>query len=422
MHPLPRRQRSKSTAAFTSSLLSATLLSSGMTLAEPASGTLTLGTISEDFLTRSERFGTLGFNGAAISGRIDYGNLSASATLGQTQHDQASGDFDALINYDVSLRFAQNWRAGVGRVDRNWSPSQYSSLILSQNAPAFDSVYLIKDRPSSIDLPVLRWLGDWDGEVFIGTTNDAGQPDNALIMGMRARIRPIENLEVDFVRTAQFGGEGQPQDFETLLRVLGGSTNSGAASGANQMAGIGLSYSLPNLGGGSRIYYQFVGEDEAGYFPSCLMHMGGVETNTTLFGSRSQITLEHTDTTIAATDGGFCGANTAYRNGTYSYANNGVVLGSAIDTQSKATTLYMKHELDETSVNWSIGHYTINDQSLATHRLSTARATGFVATASLSRPLLGGTVSALIAHQDFDLNTAGFDKGTRVGVSFQTSF
>lgn len=422
MRPLPRRQRSKGTAVLTSSLLSATLLSSGIALAEPASGTLTLGAISEDFLTRSEQFGTLGFNGAAIGGTLQFGSLSASATVGQTQHEQASGDFDALINYDVSLRFAQNWRAGVGRIDRNWSPSQYSSLILSQNAPAFDSVYLIKDRPSTIDLPVLRWLGDWDGEVFIGTTNDEGQPDNALIMGMRARIRPIENLELDFVRTAQFGGAGQPQDFNTLLRVLGGRSNEGAARGANQMAGIGLSYSLPNLGGGSRIYYQFVGEDEAGYFPSCLMHMGGVETNTLLFGIRSQITIEHKDTTIARTTSGACGANTAYQNGTFSYANNGVVLGSAIDTQGKATTLYMKHKLDETSVNWSVGHYTINDQSLATHRLSTTRSTGLVATAGLSQPLLGGTVSALIAHQDFDLNTAGFDKGTRVGVSFQTSF
>jgi hypothetical protein len=392
-------------------------------MADPAQFSLSFGAISEDFLGRSERFGTLGFNGAALTGQVEAGSLSASATLGQAQHDQGAGDFDALINYDVSLRFGQgNWRAGVGRIDRNWSPSQYSSLILSRNAPAFDSVYLIKDRPSTTDLPVLRWLGDWDGEVFIGTTNDAGQPDNALIMGMRARIRPIENLELDFVRTAQFGGAGQSQDFETFLRVLSGRTNNGAASGANQMAGIGVSYSLPNLGNGSRIYYQFVGEDEAGYFPSCLMHMGGVETNATLFGIRSQITLEHTDTTIARTENGACGANTAYQNSTYSYANNGVVLGSAIDTQSKATTLYMEHQLPKATANWSIGHYTINDQSLATHRLSTARATGFIATAGLSRQMFGGSVQALIAHQDFDLNTAGFDKGTRIGLNFSTRF
>jgi hypothetical protein len=36
--------------------------------------------------------------------------------------------------------------------------------------------------------------------------------------------------------------------------------------------------------------------------------------------------------------------------------------------------------------------------------------------------MMGGTLNALIAHQEFDLNTAGFNKGTRVGVSFEKTF
>lgn len=380
---------------------------------------LTFGGITEDFIGRSEQYSTLGFNGVSLAGAMEYGRLSASATVGQSQF----GSVDTLAGYDISLGLgAGDWQIGWGKIERNWSPSQYTSLILSRNAPNFHSAYIRKSEPSTTDLPVLRWLGDWDGELFVGTTDDAGQPDNALIMGMRARIRPIQNLEIDFVRTAQWGGAGQPQDFETFLRVISGRTNEGAASGANQMAGVGLSYTLPNIANGARVYYQAVGEDEAGYLPSCLMHLGGIEFDTVLFSVPSQITLEHADTRIATTDGGFCGPNTAYRNGTYSYAQNGTVLGAAIDTQSVSTTLHMKHELPEVSVNWSIGHYVINDQSLASHRLSTSRAEGFVVTAGFSREMMGGTLSALVAHQGFDLNTAGFGEGTRVGLSFEKTF
>ncbi len=314
--------------------------------------TLNMGGISEDYLGRSAKHSTLGLNGAALTGAVDYGRLSASVTLGYAQH----GTVDTLANYDVSLALGNgNWQIGVGKIDRHWSPSQYDSLILSQNAPAFHSAYLRKSTPSEIDLPVLRWLGAWDGEFFIGTTEDAGQPDEALIMGMRARIRPVKNLEIDFVRTAQWGGAGQPQDFKTFVNVVTGRTNSGVSSGANQMAGLGLSYTLPNVMDGARIYYQGIGEDEAGYLPSCFMHLAGVEVNTSLFGLPSQVTLEHTDTRIKRTTNGYCGANTAYNNSTYSYAQKGTVLGSAIGSESAATKLYVTHQLDDMNIDLGIG-------------------------------------------------------------------
>lgn len=407
--------------ATRASLLSAAfaLTSASWAAAQSTEFTLEVGAISENFLGRSAQYSTLGFNGVALTGNAEYGRLSASVTLGYAQH----GDVDAITNYDFSLALGNgDWQIGVGKIDRHWSPSQYDSLILSKNAEAFHSAYLRKSTPSEIDLPVLRWLGAWDGEFFVGTTEDAGQPDDALIMGMRARIRPIKNLEIDFVRTAQWGGAGQASGFDTFVDVLTGRTNSGVSSGANQMAGVGISYKLPNVMDGARIYYQGIGEDEASNLPSCFMHLAGVEVNTPLFGLPSQVTLEHTDTRIKRTENGFCGPNTAYNNGTYSYAQNGTVLGSAIDSESVATKLYVKHQLDDMSINWSIGHYTINDKSRAAHRLTNTRSEGFLVSAGVSREFQGGTLSAVIAHQDFDLNTAGFSDGTRVGVSYKRSF
>lgn len=397
-----------------------TLVSATMSCADPIEFTLSAGAISEDFIGRSEQYSTLGFNGVALTGSANYGRLSASATVGQSQH----GEFNTLSNYDLSLALRNgDWQIGVGKIDRHWSPSRHTSLILSRNAPAFHSAYIRKSNPSTTDLPIIRWLGDWDGEFFLGTTEDANQPDNALLFGMRARIRPMKNLEIDFARSAQWGGSGQPQDLDTFLRILAGRTNVGPAASANQMAGVGISYTLPYVADGVRVYYQGIGEDEAAYLPSCFMHLGGLEVKTHALGVPTQLTIEYVDTRIKPTTGGFCGANTAYNpNASYTFAHKGKVIGAAIDTESVATTLHVKHQLPEMSINWSLGHYVINDQSLTTHRLSTTRAEGFVATAGLSRDILGGTLSALVAHQDFDLNTAGFGNGTRVGLSFEKTF
>jgi hypothetical protein len=382
---------------------------------------LTVGALTDDFLGRSEQYSTLGFNGISLTTAFEYKRFSASITAGSALY----GTNDILANYDVSLQLGSgqgDWEIGVGKIDRHWSPSQYTSVILSKNAPGFDSAYLRKSNPTQTNLPVLRWLGPWDGEFFVGTTSDAGQPDNALMMGMRLRIRPIQNLEVDFVRTAQFGGAGNSQSLGTFVDVLLGDTNEGSSSEANQMAGVGISYTLPNIANGMRIYTQAVGEDEAGGVPSCFMYLGGMEMDVSLFGVPSQVTLEHVDTRIAESTNGFCGPNTAYNNNTFSYAQDSVALGAAIDSEGASTSLRVKHDLETMAFDWSIGHYQINDASAPNHRLSSTRVQGIVVTAGFSREMFGGTVSAIVAHQGFDLDTAGFSEGMQVGLGFSKSF
>lgn len=398
---------------------SVTLGTASSAAADDLSFGITIGGLTDDFLARSEQYSTLGFNGASLTSSFEYKRLSASVTAAST----IDGPNKTLSSYDLSLRLGNgNWQVGAGKIDRHWSPSKYTSLIMSKNAAAFHSAYLRKSEATKTDLPVLRWLGAWDGEFFFGTTEDAGQPDGSLIMGMRARIRPVANLEIDFVRTAQWGGEGKPQSLRTFFDVLSGDTNEGDASSANQLAGVGISYTLPKLARGTRVYAQAVGEDEAGRLPSCLFYVAGVEMDLSLFGVPSQITLEHTDTRVDHTENGFCGPNTAYRNGIYSYAQNGVSLGAAIDSESASASLRVKHELQDMTVNWSIGNYQINDASSGNHRLSSGRVQGVLVTAGFSREMFGGTVSAVVAHQGFELDKAGLREGARIGLGFSKSF
>ncbi|WP_282078374.1 capsule assembly Wzi family protein [Epibacterium ulvae] len=390
-------------------------------LAAQSSYEFSFGALSDDFLGRSETYGITAFDGAYFSGRHAFGDLRLSYTLGDAFENDA---VDAgLVFFDVSYALGDgNWRIGAGQSERHWGPSRYTSLILSRNAPAFPAAYIVKEEATQSDLPVLRWIGPWYGEFLIGTTEDAGQPEDALFVGMRLGLEPTPGLEVEFIRAIQYGGDGQPSGFGAFTDAVFGNTNEGAAAGANQVAGLSLSYDFNPDQNGVRLYGQALGEDEAGGLPSCWFFMAGVEARTRILGAKSTLTLEHVDTTVNTTENGFCGPGTAYGNTTYSYRNEGVVLGAAIGSESRSTQLRGTHEMPNWTLDWSLGHFAINDANLPGHSLSTTRETGTVASIGASFDFAGGTVQGIIAHQDFDLDTADQDSGTRIGVSYSRSF
>ena len=383
--------------------------------------TLSFGAISDDFLGRTETYGITAFDGAYVSGQHDFGNIRLSYTLGDAFENDA---VDAGVVFaDLSYRFGDGpWRVGVGQRERVWGPSRYTSLVLGRNAPAFPAIYIAKEEKTVTDWAPLRWIGPWDGEILVGTTDDAGQPDNALFLGMRLGFEPTPGLDIELVRMVQFAGDGEPGGFDTFVDVFFGNTNEGDSAGANQLAGLGLSYDFNPGGNGLRIYGQAVGEDEARNFPSCWFYYAGVEARATLFGTPSTLTLEHVDTTVGTTSNGNCGPGTAYGNPTYSYENEGVIIGAAIGSESRSTQLRGQHTFDRFSLDWSVGHFTINDASVPGHSLSTTRETGTIATVGASLPIGNGTLQGIIAHQSFDLDTAGFDSGTRVGINYGVSF
>ena len=392
-------------------------------LAQPAQAegetTLYLGGITDPFLSQSERYGDLGFNSAALRYRQDFGRFTFDVTAAELQHGRDS----TIPRYELSYSFAEDtWQLGVAKKLRNWGPSQHTSLFLSRNAPAMHSAYIAKTEATAFDVPVLEWLGPWDGEFFVGTTDDAGQPDDALFMGMRFAFQPVRGLEVEFLRTAQWGGQGFSNSLGTFWDVLIGNTNEGSASSANQLAGVSLSYGFPIGDNMLNIYGQIAGEDEAGGKPSCLFYMAGIAFETRLFGTPTNMALETVDTRTNASENGFCGPNQAYNNAIYSYANKGVVLGAAVDTQGQSTNLYVSHEFAEFTLDWSVGHYLVNDTSDPSHRLSSTRVSGPLATIGIGKQFNRVRVDGIIAYQGFDLDTADMKEGLRAGVGLSVTF
>ncbi len=106
---------------------------------------------------------------------------------------------------------------------------------------------------------------------------------NAQFFGMRVNFRPLRSLEIGISRTAQWCGDGRPCDAGTFADLFLGKDNIGDAGiGAdnepgNQMAGLDFRWSPSFMKMPVAAYGQFIGEDEAGGFPSRYLVQVGLE-------------------------------------------------------------------------------------------------------------------------------------------------
>lgn len=147
-------------------------------------------------------------------------------------------------------------------------------------------------------------------------------------------------------RTAQWGGEGRPETGSSFLDLLLGQDNLGEGGitvenePGNQLAGFDLKVSLPFRSHALNVHTQWMGEDEAGGFPSRYLGQAGAS----LAGGLGQATyrwhLEYADTTcdFIKNDPIYnCGYNTAiYPNG---YRYRGRPLGHTADNDAQTTTM-----------------------------------------------------------------------------------
>ena len=314
-----------------------------------------------------------------------------------------------------------DWTYGLGAVDRHWSPSRHSSMILSTNARPFLSAYLGKSDFSSFDTPLLAWIGPWKADLFLGQTEGDINPEHTKLFGARLQLQPLSGLEIELARTSQWGGEGRSESLRTLFAMLFGKANEGAAAEVNQLAGIGISYTLPQDLAPVRIYAQAIGEDEAGYLPSCFMYLGGVEGNVNVLGNPTIITLEGATTEIGETPGGYCGPGTAYNNSRYAggYTNFGESMGLPIDSEGRLLQLIFETELPKFNLHWSLAYHEINTHNKSSHRLTSVEQDGLLARVGLTRKIENYSVTSEVWYQSYDLDTADVRRGP--GVSFGVS-
>ncbi|WP_246128585.1 capsule assembly Wzi family protein [Pleionea sediminis] len=274
--------------------------------------------------------------------------------------DSVDGD-DKRFDGSYISAIGGNWIFAVGQMEQWWGPGFQHSLILSNNAKPVPAIYLKRNYAESFETPLLNWIGPWTFNVFAGQLDDARTINNAKLLGMSVAFKPIDSLEIGLRRTAQWGGDGRPENFDSFLDMLtgldncdeGGNTcDDRATEPGNQLAGIDLTW-RPHLSIPSSFYLQTVGEDEAGYAPSKKSWLYGVNFQLSVGGNPLSVNLEYTDTSVDG-DGNipgeeFSGYNVLYEHSLYrhGYRYRGRSIGSTIDNDSKMTSLLMTYQTND---------------------------------------------------------------------------
>jgi hypothetical protein len=335
---------------------------------------------------------------------------------------QLAYNYDRHNNFNLDGSYFQYTKGiatyGIGAVDRHWSFSDNTSLILSNNARPSESFYLKLENKFRY-----HWLpskANWSLEVFNGFTKGSLNDSKSMLLGLRAIISPTERLKFELVQTSQWGGNKYSSGISALGAALLFDTNSSSNSNINKMAGFGISYLIPSDIMPLRIYGQAIGEDEAGNLPSCYAYLAGLEWTNRKIKYPITVSVEAVDTRIDTTANGYCGPNTMYNNSTYSYTNYGKTMGTAIDTEGTSLGLYVRSQISQKiSVKLATKSIIINDNNWSGHRLSSNRQSGFISSFGVSWVKNNISFNGVIYNQTFNLDKANI-KGN-YGVGFSSS-
>jgi hypothetical protein len=213
--------------------------------------------------------------------------LSIDLNVQAVDSDQDSEELRA-DNSSIGVTLG-NWSLAASTLERWWGPGWDGSLILSNNARPFPSLTFDRVFTSAFRSKWLSWIGPWDLNVTFGQLEADRHVPNTQFFGMRFNFRPIHSLEIGLSRTAQWCGDGRPCSLDTFADLLVGRDNRGdsgidvANEPGNQLAGVDFRWSPGFLGNSIAMYGQFVGEDEAGGFPSRWMGQVGAEWSSYAF-------------------------------------------------------------------------------------------------------------------------------------------
>ena len=357
---------------------------------------------------------TLGFynnlrpqNKSNINFNLDYSKRSLSSQLSLNFDDHDKLHFDnSYVNYKKGIA-----NLSIGKVDRIWSFSKKSSLILSSNSRPVEAISIKLENKFNTKL--LPLTANWSVDIINGSAKNSLNNKSSMLSGTRVIISPSEQLNFEFIQTAQWGNQNDNIFSSNIDALLFADTNNGKNAYINKMAGFGISYSVPLLENTYRFYSQAIGEDEAGSLPSCFSWMVGLELTASKMNFPTTITFEAIDTRVKESTNGWCGANTMYNNNHYDYINYNTVLGVPIDTEGTSLELFGQSQVNNNlSINYSTKFLNINDKNYSQHRLSSKRSLGTISSLGIYWEKDGYGLGGNIGYQNLILDKANVSNGT----------
>jgi len=352
-----------------------------------------------------------------ININLEYSKNNLSSQLSFNFDDKDKFSFDnSFANYQLGIA-----NINIGKINRIWSFSKKSSLILSSNSKPIEAISIKLDNKFNT-----KWLSstsNWSFEIINGTTKNSFNGKSSMLSGARIIISPSDKLNFELLKTSQWGDQNDKPYATNIDALLFGNTNEGLNTDINKMAGFGFSYSAALHKNTYRFYSQAIGEDEAGSLPSCYSWMSGVELTAPEIFYPTTFTIEAIDTRVSTTEHGYCGPNTMYNNGIYKYINGNTTLGVPIDSEGTSLEIFGQSQVNMNfSINYSTKFLVINDKNYSQHRLSSKRSTGTITELGVNWEKNGFNLGGNISYQNIILDKAYISNSTTFSIFTAVKF
>ncbi len=240
-----------------------------------------------------------------------------------------------------------NWALYGGTVENWWGPATETALLFSNNARPFPKIGFKRLSPEPFSMPVLRWLGPWRFEMFVGMLPEKREFSNQAISGMRLSFQPAKNLEIGLQRALQLCGKNRPCSIGTWAKAYIGiinADNTGTVNEpGNQIAGWDIRYSQITGPVAWNLYIETVAEDEDNVLIEQYSRTGGFAMQGGLGedGAKWRFGVEYTDTLASKLFGGRKYIGSAYNQFIYTdgFTYQRKVIGASIGGDSKLLSL-----------------------------------------------------------------------------------
>lgn len=380
-------------------------------------GDITLRATNGEALFKTFETGARGDEDASFRAQTENGNLTISIG-GGFRNDPRGQKFNWDRTY-ATLALG-NWLMSAGYYDQWWGPSSQASLVLSNSAHPFPKIGFTRIRPDAFDVPVLRWLGPWRFEGFVGVLGgERSDPyKNPLLAGFRLSFMPADRLEIGLSRIIETCGKGRPCGFSNWKKALfpfNRADNTGTlADPGNQQVVYDVKYAWAPGYVNISHYGQFLFEDgfKESYSWLAGTVIGGHDTNlgTWKLGAEFTDTIARRVFDTVITGGRIRQYTSTYLHFIYldGTSYRGRPLGFSLDGDARALSLFGSLT-DTKNRRWTaaVRRTDINFVNSPQYRISKTLERIWIGEAGVSLPTKWGDINAGVRYQSDQPNTPG---------------
>ncbi|MBE7414517.1 MAG: hypothetical protein HS130_04485 [Deltaproteobacteria bacterium] len=240
----------------------------------------------------------------------------------------------------------------AGRDHMWWGPGLHGSLLMTNNARAFDMVKATSAHPFLLPWKFGR-LGLLRPTLFLARLEKERDYPNAKLLGMRLDMKPAPSFQVGISRVFMFGGNGrQPLsggDWLDILTAKDSAEHSDSPVNGNQLVSIDASFVYVNEGNpsipfsGVKLYGELGAEDSSGKrTPTGRAVMYGMLLDGPFWAEGLDMRVEYANTGLSERYGPLW-----YKHGVYTsgYTHRGRVIGHHMGGDSKDLFLRARYHM-----------------------------------------------------------------------------